>query len=283
MLEEKNGTYSINASSVDIIMTCPRKAQYALAMNLRSEDESEALTFGKAIHAALEEFYKQIPGQRNIDAIHAAFDAAAVNLLVPAGEKRSRDNGHKIISRYCEVYANDPWMVYRDKDGPFVERSFDLPYDLAHEFPPFLIRVHGQMDAILQNTDTGEVVIVDHKTTSTVSDLLNRVKPNLQFSLYAWAANQMGIKVDRVMVNAIQVAKTKCDLLRIYTERGEHDFDELRNTLIHAVDSYRRWNDRDVFPQNSGACGNWGGCQYLDMCSAAPQDRSNIISSRYGR
>ena len=57
MLEQKDGVFYINSSSVDLIQTCRRKAYYALERNLRGGDESEAQLFGTAIHRAMEAFY----------------------------------------------------------------------------------------------------------------------------------------------------------------------------------------------------------------------------------
>jgi len=249
---------------------------------MRSEGESSALIFGTAIHAALDVFYRASPGSRNIADVHAAFDAAAKNLDVPENDKRSRENGHKILSKYFEVYANDPWVTYHDSQGPFVERSFELPFSLApYNGLPFDVWLHGQIDAIMQNTETGEIVVVDHKTTSTVSDLMNRVNPNTQFSIYAWAANELGIPASRVMVNAIQVAKTKCDLMRVFTTRGEAEFGEMMDTVAGAAKFFWEATTSKRFPMNTSSCSNYGGCQYLEICSTPVSQRENLIKSIY--
>ena len=275
MLEKVGSIYFINSSSVDIIQTCPRKAQYALVRSMRKDDESEALTFGKAIHAALEVHYKAHPKDRSLAHIMKAFEEAAATLShVPDTEKRSIANGMKILSRYFSTYAEDPWMTYFDKDGPFVERSFELPF--AND-----IFVHGQMDAVMRNIDTGELVVVDHKTTSTVTDLINRAKPNLQFSLYAWAANKMGLPINKVMVNGIQVAKTKSDFMRIFTERGASDYAELELSLRNAVDQFERFSKSEAWPMNTSSCSNYGGCQYLEICQLNKDLRENAIRSQY--
>ena len=289
MLERKESSiYYVNASSVDIINTCPRKAEYALLRGMRKEDESEALVFGKAIHAALETLYRADPAKRSLSDMIAAFEAAGASLAsVPEGEKRSISNGVKILNRYFASYASDPWVIYFDANGPFVERSFELPFKTHNKFTSWPwtttdVFVHGQIDAVMQNTDTGELVVVDHKTTSTVSDLINRVKPNLQFSLYAWAANQMGLKVSRVMVNGIQVAKTKSDFLRIFTDRGPDDFAELDLSITHAIEQYDKFFASEAWPMNTSSCSNYGGCQYLGICQLDKSLKENAIRAQYG-
>jgi hypothetical protein len=281
MLERRGSDFYVNASSVDIIQTCPRKAQYALVRNLRKEDESEALVFGKAIHSALETLYRTDPAKRSLSDMIAAFETAGASLsIVPDGEKRSLSNGVKILNRYFAAYANDPWVIYSDKDGPWVERSFELPFKTHNKFTS--VFVHGQMDAVMQNVETGELVVVDHKTTSTVSDLINRVKPNLQFSLYAWAAKEMGLPVNRVMVNGIQVAKTKSDFLRIFTDRGADDFAELDLSITHAVEQYDKFSASESWPMNTSSCSNYGGCQYLGICQLDKALKENAIRAQYG-
>ena len=273
MIESKNGVWYINSSSVEIIQTCKRKAKYALVDNLRKEDESDALTFGSAIHEALAAFYNS---QRDYDYICKIFENRAKPLAHLVDDKRSIENGKKILKKYFEVYKDDPWTIFYDKDGPFVERSFELKLNDG-------IVVHGTIDCILKNIETGELVICDHKTTSTIgSDFINRANPNTQFTIYAWAANQLGIPVDRVMVNGIQVAKTKCDLARIFTARTKDHFEEMENIIIDSVHqmniniSSKRW------PMNSGACSNWGGCQYLEICQSVNAYKQVMIESLYG-
>ena len=202
-------------------------------------------------------------------------EAAEPISSLPPTEKRSIDNGAKILTRYFEVYENDPWVSYRDAEGPFVERSFELPWGSNY--------IHGTIDCILKNTQTGELVVCDHKTATSLSDLANRVKPNVQFSIYAWAANQMGIPVNRVMVNGIQVAKTKSDFVRIFTDRNDEDYQEMRDTVNSAVRTYMASMDTGSWPQNTSSCSNYGGCQYLELCSLGSELRKNAIAQIYNK
>jgi CRISPR/Cas system-associated exonuclease Cas4 (RecB family) len=274
MLEVKDGKFYINSSSVDLIQTCKRKAQYALLDGYRSEDESEALTFGKAIHAALEEFYKTT--DRQLAPILDAFMIAAAPLAhVPATDKRSIDNGVKILKRYFEVYENDPWVAYRDEKGAFVERSFEVPF-MDHF-------IHGTVDAVLRNTETDELVLCDHKTATSLSDLANRVNPNLQFSIYIWALQRMNIPVKRAMINGIQVAKTKSDLVRIFTERNYQDFEEMFDSVHAAIQDYSSCYVAGKWPMNTSSCSHYGGCQYLEVCSLNKNLRPIAIEQIYGK
>lgn len=282
MLEKKDGKFYINSSSVEIIQTCRRKAQYALSRNLRGEDESEALLFGTAIHMALEAFYSApiVNGERQLtlEQFQDAFVDVAVQSLghLPDSDKRSVANGKKIIEKYWEVYQNDPWVVVKDAQGPVVERKFEFESRIPG------VVIHGQIDCLLQNVETGEIVVCDHKTSSSLgSDFMNRIKPNTQFSIYAWAAQVMGYKVSRVMVNGIQVAKTKTDLMRVFTDRTEIDLMEMFETIEDSVNLYKQSEERNLWPINSASCGQWGGCQYRDICSLSAPFRETAIQQIY--
>jgi hypothetical protein len=281
MLEVKDGVFYVNSSSVDLIQSCRRKAYYALERGLRGGDESEAQLFGTAIHKAMEAFYgAPIEGgvrRLTLEQFQDAFAQAASQLEhLPDADKRSIANGKKILEKYWSIYQNDPWQVVHDRQGPVVERKFEL------DLTPSIV-LHGQIDCLLQNVETGEIVVCDHKTSSSLgSDFLNRIKPNLQFSIYAWAARQLGFPVSRVMVNGIQVAKTKVDLLRVFTDRKDSDFEEMWETIMESVELYRGSQKRGIWPINSSSCSSWGGCQYRDICSLDAPFRETAIEQIYG-
>lgn len=282
----QSGKYTyvfINSSSLDIIQTCPRKAQYALKMGYRKEDETEAMAFGSSIHAGIEKMYSLDPDDRRLEAMIDAFTARAAASLsnVPPGDKRSISNGHKILKTYFETYRNDPWKILLNSDGqPMVEQDFQFPL-MDH----LDLRIHwfGRVDAILKNTETGEVVVCDHKTTSSLGvDFFNRVKPNHQFTGYVLACQKFfGLPVNQMMVDGIQVAKTKCDLTRVFTYRGEDDFDEFKESVLNTVQNYLDYGHSNQWPMNTSSCGQYGGCQYREPCSERQEFRANVLTSLY--
>lgn len=275
------GRVFINSSSADIIQTCRRKAYYSIHMDYRpSSGDSTALSFGSAIHKALEEFYRAGPGERSIDKCVDAFVACASGtklIELASDDKRSISNGKRIIEKYFSVYRDDPWIAVTDEHGPFVERSFEIAVDSE-------INIFGQIDCLLKNVETGEIVVCDHKTSSSLgTDFMNRIKPNLQFSTYAWAARQLGWDVKRVMINGIQVAKTKTDLVRVFTERNQEDFNEMMETYNDSIEMMRQARNTNKWPLNSTACSHYGGCQYREVCSLPADQRDNALDVLSGK
>jgi hypothetical protein len=56
----------INSSSLDIIQTCPKKAEYSLKRGLTLKGGKPATTFGSGIHKALEVMYSTPREQREL-------------------------------------------------------------------------------------------------------------------------------------------------------------------------------------------------------------------------
>lgn len=297
---------NINNSSISVIQDCMRKAEYLLMRKLVNNVEADALTAGKAIHKGLEHWYSlpehlraltaqeiefsdtltggplgkpSEPYETALDSINEYVKAASTLQTLDPNDKRGLANGIKIMKAYFAHYANDGFEIYRDDSGPFVERNFEFK---LYEDTNMIINYHGTIDCILRNKNTGEIMVVDHKTTAALgSAFFNRIKPNHQYTGYIMAAQRMGIETNQLMVNGIQVAKTKCEFARQVTTRMSDDFMEL---LAIAIDSSKRVIQAEeigVFPMNTGSCTGFGSCTYIDICSAPKAMRDKIISNQY--
>lgn len=302
---DEQGNYKINFSSLSLIQSCLRKTQYNLALNLRSENESPALTFGKAIHRGLEYWYCLPRDQRLLDtklfknelellgvgmgteeafsngpleAIRQFVSSAQSLLSLPDGDKRSVEQGVKILKNYFEHYKNDPFIVMRDDQGPLIERSFEFPITPK-------VTYFGTIDCILRNEETGLIFVADHKTTTSLGQqLLQRTNPNHQYTGYILAAQKcFGLDTNDFMVNGIQVAKTKQEFARFFTKRSEDDFRSLEEAVLKAINDYERCLEIGYWPQTApGPCSDYGGCPYIDACSVPESMRKTVLEAKYG-
>jgi hypothetical protein len=279
-VQKVNKTIYINASSASVIQECMRKAHYLLERDLRSSfDESEAQIFGTAIHAGLAKLYSNPPGSRVLSDVLDAFSAYENRLVQAEGTKRSAANGRKILEEYFKVYKEDPWIGYTDSSGAFIERPFEIQFG---ETAGYQVVVFGTIDAILQNVETGELVVCDHKTTSTLgTNFYQQVKPRLQFALYAWAMRSSLLPIRSVMMNGIQVAKTKQEFARVFADYGPDEDAELRMTIYDVVNRYLTAVSTQTWPMSTSNCAQWGGCQYHEICSAKAAQREYVIQSNY--
>jgi len=294
----------INFSSLDLIQTCPRKAYYTLVRKIRG-GTSPALMFGTAVHKALESWYLTPLEQRIIPT--NALDKAKLHLYssdrpfgpdsevpmynaihefimhsdpnVPDSDKRCQLNGIKILVEYFKRYKDDGLTVVSDSKGPMVERRVEFP---IHVSPDLKITYFGTVDVILENKQTGVVMVVDHKTTSALgSGFYNRVKPNHQYTGYVQGAQvDLGLDTNLFMINGLQVAKTKYDFARQVTERTEEDFEELKNAVLMNVRLFMTFHESGIWPQNAPQpCTMYGSCKFLKACEVPSNIRESVIRS----
>jgi hypothetical protein len=280
----------INNSSLDLIMTCPRKAYYLLERKLVSAEEAAAKIFGLAIHKGLQVYYgepretRNTPG--NIERAVLAFEGAAMPLTtqVDVTDKRSPGNGARILEKYFKSYADDNYAIVRDEKGePYVERRFEF---VLVDTPDLKIILFGTIDVILQELTSKVIYVTDHKTTSALgTEFNNRVKPNHQYTGYVMGAQKaFGLKTNLFMVNGIQVAKTKIEFSRLITDRNEDDFAEFTQTVTHAVKLYLDCKAKNEWAMNApNPCTMYGGCAYRILCSSAPSLREQMIPGLFNK
>lgn len=197
-------------------------------------------------------------------------------------DKRTIENGVKILKAYFKHYENDGLHVMKDANGELlIERSLNFPMLSLDNCD---VHYFGTVDAILEHQESKMVYIADHKTTSALGEeFYNRIKPNHQYTGYVMAAQKvLGINTNKFMVNGIQVAKTKSEFARQVTERNEEDFKELELAVKNAVATYLVSYEDHQWPMHApNPCSNYGGCQYLNVCNSPESIRENIIKSKW--
>lgn len=313
--EEAGCTYvRINSSSLSIMQECWRKAEYSLIRGLKSNIESPATLFGTAIHKGLEVFYSGSRQERVIPksyegvlsmigcgnwqpewadtlvyrAAKAFVDKAEPLKALPEGNKRSISTGIWMLQHYFQVYINDPFVVVSNEQGPIVEYKFNMP---VYSSSTLVIEAFGQIDVVLKNEATGIILGCDHKTTSILgTQFYDRLNPNFQYDFYTWAINDaLKLSTESFMVNALQVKEppktsrgSPPQFARQVTTRTRDSFEELRRTIIRIVRIYLQNLDEGFFPKTApGPCSNYGGCQFLQICSSPEQLKEAVIAAKY--
>jgi hypothetical protein len=273
----ENGVWQINNSSLDLIQTCQRKAQYTF-QNPEIETGSRATAFGSAIHKAMEVYYMTPRPARSAELMKAAFDKAAAesSIKLPQdGEARSVKSGHIILDAYHQTYGDDSFEIYADKDGPFVERSFSMPISPTITF-------YGQIDLVLRNTFSGNLYVFDHKTTSSLSGFADRVSPNHQITGYIWALRQQGIDVRSAILQGMKVtkfARSVPEFMRVEAWRTDEQIEEWLEWVQFTTGVWSAANESKVFPMNgSKNCTLYGGCKFKDVCTAPRHMRSDLLA-----
>lgn len=302
----------INSSSISVIQECLRKSQYLLEEKWKAEDESPATLFGSAIHKALEVFYTGALSERALPSLNeceqliyspalqsnlvlsaiSAFITKAQPLsALPDGDKRSILNGVWILHNYFKTYINDPYSVYIDDQGPFLERMFSY---VMHEDESLVIELFGTIDFIFKHITDGNLLPGDHKTSSSLNfngqSYFDRERPNHQYTCYMMMLNKVyGLSLTDFMVNVIEVKpKPKTargsvpNFPRQITRRDENDYIEFKEVVMKVVRDYLYARKHNEWPLGStDACNKWGGCQYKQVCSAPKSLRHNVLTSKF--
>jgi hypothetical protein len=297
-----------------VIQECLRKTKYLLNDKYSAEMESPATVFGSAIHKALEVFYLGAPEARKLPkleqmelmsyghkaegeetdlllrATRAFIEKAKPLEALPAENKRSIQNGVYTLWHYYKSFIDDPYIAYIDEQGPFVERGFTFR---LYESNLIAIDYFGTIDLVVRHTQTGDILVCDHKTSSVVgTEFYNRLKPNHQYTGYLYGARQaFGLNTNMFLVNCLQVKEkpktsrgTPPSFPRQITTRDDADYTEFRETVTQAVESYLAQMRAEEWPMGHvNACATYGGCQYLQVCSAPRQLRENILNAKFKR
>lgn len=272
-----NGVWQINNSSLDLIQTCFRKAQFTF-QNPDIETGSVATAFGSAIHKAMEAYYLAPRASRNADIMKEAFDGyiKTSSIEVPLeGEARSVKSGHIILDAYHATYGDDSFEVYCDESGPFVERSLTAQISPAITF-------YGQVDLVLRNTINGQLYLFDHKTTASLSGFAGRATPNHQLTGYIYLLRSAGLDISNAILQGIKVtkfARSSPEFMRVEAYRSSDEIADWQEWVNFTTSAWELANATDQYPMNgSKACTTYGGCRFKDVCSAPKNMRTDLLS-----
>jgi hypothetical protein len=301
----------INYSSLDVLQTCMRKADYSFNRKLRTENKSAALIFGTAFHKAMEVWYAS--GQENrkhisdtcieyqhvivgsicngrpipighgqcsrCSAVSAFIQSAHDNQLSESNNPgpRTIDKGTEIINAFCTERLDEGLSVYSDANGPCIERNFEVE---LFDSPELHVTYFGTIDLILKDAK-GRLYVTDHKTTRSFGvDFFNRIRPNFQYIGYVMGARTaLCLDVSDFLVNGAQVTKTMAPaFVRQPITVSQSDIQELLDAVRHNLRNWVVCNSEELYPMSCpNACTMWGGCHYHDICSEPAELREDVI------
>lgn len=257
-------------TAMSTFLTCQRKYDFKINKGLVGITAPVAAEFGKCIHTALDSWYKN----RDVDAAIDLFR----NIYVETDEddKRTHRMGEWILRNYNDKYQDQPFKVLA------TEHEFTLPL-------PNGKKLIGRIDKIIEWD--GSVWGMDHKTTSQLGPTYMKMHtPNLQFSGYTWAIQQMGYaNCQGILVDALLVAKgllegkskTLTPLARDFAYRSKEDIEEYLLITKHIQDSIVDCETMDWWSPNFDACSDYGECPYRRICKEPAEFRDRIIASDY--
>lgn len=212
----------IDHSSLENFNNCARRAEYSLVQRRQPVRNTSALSFGTAIHKALETSLRVDAIDRNSELVTSKQSSDILEHFssnpVPMDEWRTADRALDIMARYRKQFEHDVFDVLEINDRPMVEVPFALPlgtveiddevdyaanivlgkevadtikeYDKTFYCRTIHVLWTGRIDAII--VMDGKIWVMDHKTTSMGGDtFLKQFQLSAQTVGYTWAAQEL--------------------------------------------------------------------------------------------
>jgi hypothetical protein len=267
----------IDASMLNDWRSCRQRFWLKYINHWKPKGESVHLVAGKAyaegLEAARRAYYED--GQDSETAIARGLGALLKSygtFECPAESAKNPDRMAGALEFYFDRYplstdAAQPLLMPSGKRA--IEFSFAQPLPVVHPVTGNPLIYSGRSDMVARFAEGN--FIEDDKTTSSLGASWSRQWAlRSQFTGYCWAAGEIGLSIQGVLVRGVSILKTKYDTLQAITYRPQWQI--------------RRWLDRTVWDLNqmvdawrtgfwphdlSEACNEYGGCSFRDqVCSS---------------
>lgn len=281
----------LNYSTASQFYSCRRKFAWGTLLKLSPvpgpdydglprDDTGKAFFKGKLLHGALEEHYK---GKDPFEFIESY--VPPMTLMRSLEDKRAGSMAHMkgIIEKYLEYYGNP------DREYEIIqnEQKLELPIN-------DWLSVTGTLDALVKNVKTGEISVMDHKTSSNFNQFtIPTIHVSDQFTLYIAMARAAGFHVTSAVVNAVSTSKKYLDsfekdpeglFLRIPTERSEAQIEEGLASLERIGEEIKWAVENQVFPKTPklAVCHEFNAaCPFLEVCSSETSTREAQLKQNF--
>jgi hypothetical protein len=300
--------HTIDSTILAAFRSCPQKAFRTYVQHWKPTNESVHLVaggaFAKGIEVARRAFFEgeacvpsifYAPGTlesewqetRRVEwevkecekGDQSVAEALGVNALIahygdfecPAESAKSMERTAGALEFYFANYplgmdGTSPILLPNGKRG--IEFSFAHPLPVNHPETGMPLLYTGRSDMIAEFA--GGTYIFDEKTTSQLGASWPRQwEMRSQFTGYAWAAEQDGIKVDGAIVRGISILKTKYDTLQAITYRGDWEVDRWLTQVTRDLERMKQCWEAGWWDYNmDSACGEYGGCSLMQICKS---------------
>lgn len=280
----------LNVSTLTATARCPRKAFYSSGCGFDTPTDKPALKFGEAIHRAIPEL--MVGGvETQLTRGLTAFDKVWNPLI--SDDKRNRENALSIMVDFQQSHKgqNGLYTLVHPRELPNIggsrlEISGDdsvSEYEIVFVIDIGLrVPLVGRVDAIGRLRDTGELVAIEYKTTSSLYEYFQAYELSPQVLLYNAGLQVSGLKISRCIVEALLVSKTKTETVAQPFHIFPHHVEECLNWARYVGGLFLDCEDRKDFPKFFSGChpysmfGSRGyTCDYLQLCK--PKDWTSQV------
>jgi len=252
-------------TALNLFLTCRKRYYYRIVRSLVPKAISPALSFGKAVHDALNTYYSN---ERNLD---EALKVFVREYHDPEGEElRTVENGIKMLKEYARVYKYEPFKVIGKPEVGFVIPLGDILWG-------------GRIDLLVDWG--GDLYVMEHKTTSILGpNFFRQFRMDMQVTSYVVGAEAiLGRKCLGAIINALEPWKP----LKRETARSKKPEDHfLRNPEPRTERLKQRF--RETVPKiireilRCEQEGNWWGTDCREVCHGFNSDCPYLQLCEYG-
>jgi hypothetical protein len=278
--ESNRGYHFINT-----YQSCPRKWYLRYPCGIVPVFTGKALTFGKAWHEGLAQVYLGKTPEEALETLRAELTNAKGDYLYQPDFESDM------------VRAGPLFEAWYNEIGCHIHDDFQVLH-VEEEFQPKVANMYTMTirpDAVIKRKSTGEIYIVEHKTTAySISNMVSSVDAQDQITAYMWGLlsthseyrmNFTGTLLDvsflamrdgKPAKTGAQVSQTllfrnwealgefELNMLGLFTEVGQ----KVRALQAQPVDSPEFLIlSAQMFPRNGNTCSLFG-CEYADLCRA---------------
>ncbi len=252
--------------------------------------ENPHYVFGKAMHLAVEEFWKGNTYDQALNAAYEVCNQYPVETLNPA-ETETWTRLVKCTPDLVACYFNS--VTYEPEQLLAVEQEWSIPYDIEGKMSGPVVTLCGRMDRLAVGPR-----LVDVKTASEIASAGIPWKQgyrqdkilDLQFALYDWYLCQQGTPPIEIYLEVLlkpykgKAARyEKIDLSILLTDSYRKRFRQQLawkvSEIVHYVENY---SQQVPWPLAGPlACSSkYGKCQFLDICCFGDEEK---ILKKYKR
>jgi len=224
--------------------------------------------------------------------------AAADKVVAEAGgmdehKSRTPESLHRSIDAYLARHAAEEMETLTTTEGkPAVELHFNVPLGRVEGIGD--VTYCGYIDRAVKFQETPYVL--DHKTTGQSistekgsASYFGSFTPDIQFTGYCFGARKaFGFPVRGVILDAMQIAKTKVEFARNVIHRTPAQVEEWRQsalTTIKQITGYAQGGKEpkaEDYPMNTKAChSRYGACTYASICGRDPAVRHKFLETDF--
>ena len=247
-------------------MLCQRRYFWGYVRNLTLDVSPAAPHFGQAIHAALKVWYDTRDEEAMLVEFRKAYAGAPPDVL------RTEGKGELILRGYIKKWGIEPFKVLSN------EEEFSIPM-------PGGSTLIGRWDRVVEWD--GRLLCKETKTTSSGvgASFFKGFSPNLQVDIVCYAVAKKYGRCDGILIDALQVLKTKEEYARDVQDRTPQDLERFLvryQRIVHDIEettaAHAIRGDRGHFLQNQLMCTYWGECPYRRLCL---YDDDSLIEGHY--